>query len=206
MTVVFWLSFAALWALVLFQTFVLMGLTGMVQGGAHSGIIEGADDGLQGKPAPAFSAADLSGSPISNADLAGRPAALLFVSPDCEHCAVTLAELEALESKTNGTVIVLCRSDRGRCLQLAQTYGLRVPVIVDDGFALSRLFRVTGAPTAVLLRADGVIESYGRPMGPRDLEETVKAAGWDAAIEDDDLEALGEMTNGGVVVHVRKGG
>jgi len=72
----------------------------------------------------------------------------------------------------------MCRSTRDRCVQLAQTYGLEVPVVADEDFALSRLFHVAGAPTAVLLRADGTVDTHGRPMSPADLEETVRQAGW----------------------------
>ncbi|HEX8083309.1 MAG TPA: TlpA disulfide reductase family protein [Solirubrobacteraceae bacterium] len=178
MSVVFVMSLAALWALVLFQTFVSLGLVRIVRAAADEGGLAAEESRLQDQPAPAFTAEDLHGRPISNEDLAGRPAALLFVSPDCSTCGVTLAELEALRSKVDGAVVVICRSEREQCVQLAQTYGLEVPVIPDTGFALSRLFHIAGAPTAVLLRADGTIETFGRPMSPADLEETVLRAGW----------------------------
>lgn len=178
MSVVFVMSLGALWALVLFQTFVSLGLVRIVHAAVEEGGLAADESRMQDQPAPAFAAEDLQGRPISNEDLAGRPAALLFVSPDCSTCGVTLAELEALRSKVDGAVVVVCRSERERCVQLAQTYGLEVPVIVDEGFALSRLFHVAGAPTAVLLRADGTIETFGRPMSPADLEETVLRAGW----------------------------
>lgn len=181
MTAVFWAAFAALWVIVIFQTLVLLGLTRTISAApveAHAP--DDAADTLQGQPAPSFTAIDVRGDHLSSADFVGRPVALLFVSPDCEHCSVTLNELEALESKVGGAVVVMCRSERSRCAQLAETYGLRVPVVADEDFSLSRLFRVAGAPTAVLLSAEGVVESYGRPMGASDLEQSMQAAGWPA--------------------------
>jgi peroxiredoxin len=184
MSVVFVMSLAALWALVLFQTFVSLGLVRILHAAADSGALEHEETRLRDQPAPDFSAEDLEGRTISNQDLAGRPAALLFVSPDCSTCGVTLAELEALRSKVDGAVVVMCRSERERCVGLAQTYGLEVPVVADEDFALSRLFHVAGAPTAVLLRSDGTIDTYGRPMSPEDLEDTVRQAGWNDHSED----------------------
>jgi peroxiredoxin len=181
MTVVFVLSLAALWALVIFQTLVSIGLARAVYAAAESGTLESGDADLSGHPAPAFAAEGLDGRTITNADLAGRPAALLFVSPDCSSCGVTLAELEALHSKVDGTVVVMCRSERDRCAELVKTYGLSVPVVVDADFELSRLFSVAGAPTAVLIGADGTIETYGRPMSPEDLQDSVMEAGWQPA-------------------------
>ncbi|MDQ2894378.1 MAG: peroxiredoxin family protein [Actinomycetota bacterium] len=179
MTAVFWISFGALWIIVAFQTLVILGLTRTLHTRTDTTQPESAPDTLErGKPAPDFSAVDLSGAPISLRDLVGRPAALLFVSPNCEQCSVTLDELNALELKARGTVLIFCRSSQGRCAQLAETYGLRVPVIVDEGFEFSRLFHVAGAPTAVLLRADGTIEGYGIPGGASDLEESMRDAGW----------------------------
>ena len=96
---------------------------------------------------------------------------------------MTLEELNALELKASGTVLIFCRSSQGRCAQLAQTYGLRAPVIVDEGYAFSRLFHVAGAPTALLLGADGTIERYGIPGGGSNLETTMRDAGWGASGE-----------------------
>ena len=181
MTVVFVMSLAALWAIVLFQTFLSLGVVRTLYAASESEKLEGGDTGLAGQPAPPFIAEALDGSRITNADLAGRHAALLFVSPDCTTCGVTLAELDALRTKVDGTVVVMCRSDRDRCAELATTYGLTVPIVVDADYEYSQLFAVAGAPTAVLIRPDGTIETYGRPMSPQDLQDTVTQAGWQPA-------------------------
>lgn len=156
---------------------------------------------MSGMPAPAFVAADLKGQTLSNEDLDGRPAVLLFVSPDCQNCLVTLEELEALHSKVDGAVIVVCRSEAARCVQLAETYDLAVPVIADEDLSLSRVFGVSGAPTAVLLDADGLIESYGHPMKPEDLES--KMNGWDGRRTEVEIPfyEVDDKPNGEVQLH-----
>jgi peroxiredoxin len=186
-TIAFYVSYAALWILVIFQTLVMLGLTRTIHQVQTGAVVESGES-LQGKEAPSFSAVDLFGSDVSNESFAGQPTALLFVSPDCEACALTLEELEALESKTDGNVLVFCRSNRGQCEQLAATYGLQVPVIVDEEFAISRLFRVAAAPTAVLIDENGKVESYGEPVRPEDFQELLsrrrQKQTWEEVMED----------------------
>jgi peroxiredoxin len=170
------ISHVALWVLLIFNTMVLLGLTRALHRIEQEGPREPEDSGLTGKPAPAFSATALSGETVDNASFEGRTTALLFVSPDCETCAVTLAELDALQARTEGSLIVFCRSTAGKCAQMADTYRLEVPLVVDEDLDYSRLFAVAGAPTAVLIGADGRVERYGQPMSADELH-TVVAAG-----------------------------
>jgi peroxiredoxin len=185
MNTVFYVSYGALWAVVVFQTLVMLGLTRALHVARQSGTLAEPAGGheLEGRQAPAFSTVDISGTPVSNESLAGRYTALLFVSPECQTCAVTLEQLEALQEKTGGGVIVFCRSGDERCAQLAQTYRLSAPVVVDEDLEISRLFRVMAAPTAVLVDAAGRIESYGQPMGPDELAEFMVPDNGDLRLE-----------------------
>jgi peroxiredoxin len=173
MSTAFYIAFAALWVIVIFQTLVLLGLTRALHAIQEASPPPEDGYGLEGEPAPQFSATTLSGQLVDNQTFAGRFTALLFVSPDCGTCTVTLAELEALKAKTSDSVIVICRSTEDKCSQLADTYGITGPVIVDEGLALSRLLHVAGAPTAVLIDADGTVQAYGQPMSPEELEEVL---------------------------------
>jgi peroxiredoxin len=170
---VFYVSYAGLWILVAFQTLVLLGLTRALH--AARAAPAAAREGLRGQPVPSFSATTISGDRVDRDDLAG--AALLFVSPDCATCSVTLHEVEALQAKVGGRVIVVCRSSVDRCSQLAQTYELSLPVLADDDLALSRLFDVAAAPTAVLIDEDLRVQSYGQPMDPAEFEVLLHASG-----------------------------
>jgi peroxiredoxin len=196
------ISFALLWALVIFQTLVLLGLTravSRIQGRAVEEDGESVDPGLQGEPLPAFSEVGLFGEKIDNEFIAGRVTALLFVSPDCTTCSVTLDELEALMAKTTGNVVVFCRSTERRCRELAATYRLEVPLIVDEDLQLSRRFGVAGTPTAVLVAPDGTVRSYGQPMNGNELQSAFESVGDPEPISTEPLVRVVDARGGGAM-------
>ncbi|HET8629148.1 MAG TPA: redoxin domain-containing protein [Thermomicrobiales bacterium] len=167
MSLPFYLSYAALWVIVILNTLLLLGVVRMVYQLQHSG----GDGKLKpGEEAPPFRAVDLAGTPVRSADFAGRLTALLFVSPTCPSCTTTLAEMDALRYKAQGNVIVICRAGRDDCARLAARHQLNVPTIADEDEEISRLFDISSVPTAVLINAGGRIQSYGNPMRGEDLE------------------------------------
>lgn len=169
MPAIFYVSYAALWLLVIFQSLVLLGLVRTV----YRLNVRPSPDGpavvgenLVGQKAPDFTAVDVSGNVFDHESLAGRVSALLFVTPDCASCMATLAEVSALRLKVNGNLIIVCRAGSQECQRLQQTYSLEdVPVVIDEAHELSKRFDVHASPTAVLVGASGVIQSYGHPMG-----------------------------------------
>lgn len=174
MTLPFYLSYGALWSLVILLSLVLLGLVRTVYRLQHAGLAANssvaANGSLRGQPAPEFTATDLAGEPIRSTDFAGLLTALLFVGPDCETCALTLRDLDALRIKAQRNLVVICRGDRDQCRQLSQAYRLSTSVILDPHFEISELFGITTLPTAVLIAEDGRVASYGTPMGRDDLE------------------------------------
>lgn len=180
LTMLFWVSYAALWVLVVFLSFALLGVVRTVYGRPDGGgVVEGADEGLRGQPAPYFAVADVSGGVVDAQDFAGRRTALLFVAPDCPTCALTLDELFVLEGKADGNVIVLCRGGQGECAELVQRHQLKVPVAVDSDLAISELYGIKGAPTAVLVAKSGLVENYGFPMSFHDFEQILDTSAGD---------------------------
>jgi peroxiredoxin len=175
MTVLFYFSYVLLWILVVFLSVVLLGVLRTVYRTQTAGQAppSESDEDLIGETLPSFTALDLSGTRIESEALRGQRTALLFISPDCSTCAVTLDELEALRAKVGGKVILFCRGSRNLCARLAERYELSVPVVVDDELSVSDLLRVTVAPTAVLVGASGVILTYGHPMRGAELEELI---------------------------------
>jgi peroxiredoxin len=163
----FYLSYAALWILVILHSLILLGVVRLVyqlqQTGATTGFSQ---DGRvsAGQEAPEFSAVDLAGAPISSADFAGRLTALLFVSPDCPACTDILDDdMAYLNHKAHGHLIVICRAEHEDCARLAEQHGLDVPVVADEDDQVSRLYEVAAVPTAVLINAGNRIQSYGQP-------------------------------------------
>jgi methylamine dehydrogenase accessory protein MauD len=181
MTAAFYISYAVLWALVIFQSLVLLGLVRTVYRADAEPATEArvmGDGELVGQLAPQFTARDVAGASVDNGVLAGRPSALLFVTPDCSSCTATLDEIEALRAKVDENVIVVCRAGPDECAQLRATYGLdSVPVLVDADREISNLFDVHVAPTAVLVSASGRIQTYGQPMRGEEFAEMIASGG-----------------------------
>lgn len=191
----FSLSYGALWALVIFQSLVLVGLVKTVVSSvkrSDPGTDEPAAPELTGHPVPEFLAVDLLGNEIRSKDLMGRVTALLFVSPDCASCAVTLRDFEGLRTKMNGSIVVICVSQRERCESLSHHYAFDVPVISDPNRTLSDLFDISAPPTAVIVGPEGRIERYGHPMGAEDMERLAAGVG---------SSGLGGAPRGDLVLH-----
>ncbi len=173
----FYLSYAALWVLVIFHSLLLLGVVRMIhqlpqsRGNTESRTASRNGHLSTGDEAPQFSAVDLEDAPVSSADLAGRPAALLFVSPTCPSCVVTLYEMEAISQKTEGRVIVVCRATSDECAALAKRHGYKFRTVADADDAISKVFGVTNNPTAVLMDEHGRIESHGYPHRTEEMEE-----------------------------------
>lgn len=178
MTVSFSLSYAVLWGLVIFQSLVLLGLVRTVfeLKNRPAGIDDEHDDleDLKGTPAPSFRSMAVFGGEVDSAELGDQLTALLFVSAECPTCAATFNQLEGLKMKTEGRVVVVCRSGREACRRVAQSYGLTVPVISDEDETISRLFGAPVVPAAVLVER-GHIVSVGHPVMEDALQKMVDA-------------------------------
>lgn len=164
----FVVSYIALWILVVLQALILLGLTrsfyDLRQG-------SGSNAAYSGRPVPKFSVVDLQGRPVSSESISGKAAALLFVSPNCPSCMVTLAELEPLRHDTKRGLVVVCNGTDDECNKVASDYSLTMPVVADTGGDLMKRLGVSGTPMAVRISAQGLIESYGEPARGEDLEE-----------------------------------
>jgi peroxiredoxin len=176
-TVSFSISYAVLWALVIFQSLVLLGLTRTVYqlraNTAGEGEEEGPDSEIEGAPTPVFSRIDSFGTAFDSAQFGDRLAAFLFVSPGCSTCVATLNHLEALKRKADGRVVVICRGDDEACRNVAETYQTSVPVIPDEDLEINKLFGAPAAPAAILVEG-GRIRSVGHPSTGEEIERMLE--------------------------------
>jgi peroxiredoxin len=176
MTLVFYLSYAALWALVIFQSLVLLGVVRNVYRLQQDRPTTASSATMRDRPMPEFTAVDLSGEAVVSGAFAGRLTGLLFVGSDCETCALTLHDLDALHAKADRNMIVICQGPRNQCAQLAEVYGITAPVVADEDRQISDLFEITRVPTAVIVDENGQIASFGHPLGGEQLEELIATA------------------------------
>lgn len=161
MSLAFYASYVALWALVVFETLVVIGL---VKAHGRGAAQRAPESESSAELAPTFQAVDLVGDPIGSSSLRGDRAALLFVAPDCPACAASPVQVEALAAKTGAPVVVVCGGDADQCAALAADFPGDVRVIADERHAIGDLFRITATPTAITLTADGRIASRGYAM------------------------------------------
>ncbi|HKY55673.1 MAG TPA: redoxin domain-containing protein [Anaerolineales bacterium] len=172
LSIIFYLSFAALWILVILHSLILLRVVRIVYQLQQTASSSGK---LSGKEAPDFTSVDLSGVAISSTDFLGHLTLLLFVSPSCQSCMTTLEDMEYLNYKAQGNVIVICRAGREDCARLAEQYKVTVPVVADEDDDISRLYAISSVPTAILINADRRIQSYGRPDREK-LEKVLETA------------------------------
>jgi peroxiredoxin len=168
LTIFFYISYGALWILVISQSLILLGLVQVVHQLQKTGVTASS---FKGKEAPEFSAKDLSGAAIASANFTGRLTGLLFVSASCQACLETLQDdIEYLYRKAQGNIIVICQAGREDCARLVEQYGLTVPMVADEDNHISQLYGISSIPTVVFVSADNRILSYGHPKE----EELVK--------------------------------
>jgi peroxiredoxin len=168
-------SYVALWLLVGFQTLVLIALTQSVYK-ARTPYRQFAADDLDrvGTKASDFTATDINGAIVDSSDYKAQKRALVFVSPHCSTCSLTLTEMHALESKADGNVIVVCRGSHDECRELARTHDVSAPTIADEDSVVSQKFAVTSVPVAVIVDEKDTITSYGYPLRSDEEEEAIR--------------------------------
>jgi peroxiredoxin len=174
MSTPFILSYVLLWAVVVLQSMLLLGMLRVIQnlqqghaqehGGADEPAAEPTAERLIGQEIPAFAAVDIFGASFGSEQLRGRSTVVLFASPNCASCLLALEELNTVGRKANGNVVVVCGGRQDACRRMAQDFSLTVPVILDPDDEIQRLFDVAANPTAVLLNPNNRVVSYGHPV------------------------------------------
>lgn len=158
------LALGALWALVIVHSVVLLGVVHVVHSLARQPLGRpGTGSFSIGQEAPSFRARALDGQLVASDRLSGRSYGLLFVSPTCDSCRLTLSELRAAVVRSAGTLFIICEGTQADCRSLIDDFGVAVPVVSDPLGAVRGRFGVSSVPTAVIVDADGRIVSVGRP-------------------------------------------
>lgn len=187
-------SYIALWALVLFQALIALGLLQRIselrrwlsesRASSATGLAVGTD-------APTFSAYDLrAGRSISSATFAGRSAVLLFLSPDCPTCRNLVTSLQSLSPRdlSPHALVVICSGEERACKIFLDYFPSQVSVLLDRDRDTWTLYDVTGPPTAVALDAMGRVQAHGNPSNLEQLRlllhslgTGISYTGWESA-------------------------
>jgi len=114
-----------------------------------------------GTPAPPFELPDLAGNERSLAEFRGRRVLLMFMDSSCRPCDELAPELVALheEHRLNGREIVLIsRGDLEANCAKAEEHGFSFPVLLQNGWRVSKDYGMFATPVAYLIDEAGVIE------------------------------------------------
>jgi peroxiredoxin len=111
-----------------------------------------------GTPAPLFSLPDLSGETISLADFRGRRVLLVFSDPNCGPCDAVADDLAALDRERDDLAIVaVSRGELEENRRKAEEHAVDFPVVIQNGWRVSKQYGIFATPVAFLIDENGVI-------------------------------------------------
>jgi methylamine dehydrogenase accessory protein MauD len=181
----FWLaSWIALWVIVLFLGFLLLGSLRalallrwrleQLEATMPSRINR---NGLKpGARSPEFSLPDTAGDRVSLRDFAGRRVFLVFTQSGCRPCHAVLPELEKLQAKGEVRVIVVNNGDLESTRDWTKRLSLSFPVLVQERYELSKRYEAFATPFAFLIDERGLIASKGIVNNRQHIEFVLSGA------------------------------
>ena len=113
---------------------------------------------MPGSLAPPFTLPRVDGGSLSLADYAGRRVLLVFSDPDCGPCDVLAPQLEALsKTESDVAVVMVSRGNPERNRKKVAQHGLTFPVVLQEGWQLSREYAKFATPIGYLIDEEGII-------------------------------------------------
>lgn len=165
-----WLiSYIALWLVVLFLGFLLLGALralGLLrwrleQLEATTPTRLGRGGLKPGKKAPDFTLPCVAGGEVSLHDFAGRRVFLVFTQSGCKPCHRVVPELNKLQRGGDVQVLVVNNGELEATRQWAGEAGVCFPVLVQQQFSISKRYEMYATPFAFLIDERSVITSKG---------------------------------------------
>jgi Cys-rich repeat protein len=111
-----------------------------------------------GTPAPTFRLPDLDANDIALEHYRGRPVVLVFSDPGCGPCNAMAPALAALaRTDRNLRIVMVSRGDRAANREKAREAGFTFPIVLQDGWQLSKRYGIFATPVAFLIDESGVV-------------------------------------------------
>src|SRR5688572_13401817 len=158
MSTLFYVSYAALWLLLLTIGVLVLLLYrhfGMMSLGTLDGVQR---DGLPiGTVAPGISGVTAAGQETASRPLRGQPQLLLFAAPDCEPCGTVLPHVEQLARAVNGDlgIAAVVPGPQGEVVRFAERYRPTFSCLAEDGSGAFTRYKVRVTPFAFVIGSDG---------------------------------------------------
>jgi methylamine dehydrogenase accessory protein MauD len=185
MATIWLVALLALWAVVLFLGFLLLGTLRAL--GVLSWRLAQLEattprrlgrDGLQpGKKAPDFTLPSAHGQEVALHDFAGRKVLLVFTQSGCSPCRTIVPELNRLGKSGASQVVVVNNGGADVTRRWSAAVGARFPVLAQDHFSVSRRYEVFATPFAFLIDEQGVIASKGIINNRQHIRYVLSGAG-----------------------------
>lgn len=170
----FFVSYVAIWLLVLFQGLLVLALLRQLaelRRLVESGGAQGEDRLPVGSPAPEFEGLDArSGRRVDSHSLNGRGGVLIFLSPECGTCKDLADGLWRPAMDGLPPIITFCQGGQQSCASFVRRLGPEVHVLRDDADEAATRYHVSGSPTAVVIDGEQKIRGYGHPQNVEDLK------------------------------------
>jgi methylamine dehydrogenase accessory protein MauD len=193
-------AFLALWLLVFFLGFLLLGALrtlGLLrwrleQLEATTPRRIGRDGLKHGKKAPDFTLPSAAGPEVALHDFAGRKVLLVFTQAGCSPCQAIVPELNRLGGDVQ--VLVVNNGDAAATRKWADQMKPRFPVLTQDSFSISKRYEVFATPFAFLIDEQGVIRSKGIISNKQHVGFVLGGAGQPDQAEQAEPVAVGAET------------
>lgn len=130
-----------------------------------------------GTPAPDFELPDLEGRPWSLGDFRGKRILLFFAAPDCLPCDELAPDLVDLHDRGRAAleIVMIVRGDLDENRAKASQHGFRFPVLVQQGWQVSKRYARFATPVAYVIDEHGVLAT-GIAAGPSAIRRLIAAA------------------------------
>jgi methylamine dehydrogenase accessory protein MauD len=190
----------ALWIVVLFLGFLLLGALRSVallrwQVAQLEATIPSrvGRSGLRaGRKAPKFTLATVTGGDVELQHYAGRKLLLVFMQPGCGPCHGIVPELNRLYDAGEVQVLVIHSGDSDAVRKWTDQHRPHFPVGLQERHSLSKSYEVFATPFAFLIDEGGVIASRGIVSTKQYLGFVMTRAGHDEKERDREVEASHE--------------
>ncbi|OLB73943.1 MAG: hypothetical protein AUI14_24950 [Actinobacteria bacterium 13_2_20CM_2_71_6] len=186
-------SYLVLWAVVLLQALIIVGLVRSL-----GEIREVAEMGRYphrlplGARAPRLRGTDLrTGAGVDSSDLAGQELVVLFLTSGCSYCRRLADSTRRLPAEPSQSRIAVCQATAEEAAAFVQALAPDIPVLVDPSAALHRSYGVRSAPVVFVVDAEGRVRGSGSARHAGELEGLINVARQSAVPQDDELATAG---------------
>lgn len=171
-------AFLVLWAIVLFQGLIILGLVRTLR--ELQNVVESGRLPRRlpvGALSPDFKGTDLrTGAEIDSSELIGRELVVLFLSDGCPNCRRLADGTRHVSVEPGQTRIAVCHGGAREAGTFVDLLASDIAVLADSDGAVFSSFAITGTPAAVIVDETGSVSGSGGPRHSGELAALLSTA------------------------------